>query len=341
MKAVVWLGPRQMEMQDVAQPTPAPDEVVLAVDAVGICGSELSGYLGHNSLRVPPLVMGHEFAGRVTTIGDKVDTLHPGDRVTVNPLIGCGTCAACRQGLENLCAQRQIIGIHRPGAFAGFVSVPAANCTTIPDTLSLVAGSLAEPLACGVRATSVGSVAQGSRVLVIGAGTIGLMCIAAAQRAGGSVVLAADVNEGRLATAKRWGAQATCDVRTSNMAEEAHQLTDGLGADVVIDAVGTTDTRRAAIDAVRLGGTVVFIGLHEGESLLQANHIVRSEIHITGSFTYTQDDFAEAVAMLVDGTVQPSDDWLEERDLEECDDSFAELIDNPPPVAKIVLRPNM
>src|SRR5262249_54480951 len=138
MKAVVWLGPRRMELQSVPEPTPRPGEAILRVDAVGICGSELSGYLGQNSLRVPPLVMGHEFAGTVGAIGADLVSLRIGDRVTVNPLIGCGECALCRLGLENLCPKRQIIGIHRPGAFAEQVAVPATCCTRLPDGLSQV-----------------------------------------------------------------------------------------------------------------------------------------------------------------------------------------------------------
>jgi threonine dehydrogenase-like Zn-dependent dehydrogenase len=328
-----------MELQNEPNPTPQAGEVILRVDAVGICGSELSGYLGHNSLRVPPLVMGHEFAGTVSEVGANVSGLHVGDRVTVNPLSGCGECALCQRGLGHLCAKRQIVGIHRPGAFAEFVAVPAANCTSMPEGLSQVAGSLAEPLGCGVRATRIGGVANGSRVLVLGAGTIGLMCIAAARKAGGSVTLAADPNAGRLQTASQWGAANLCDTRSADPAEAARQHTGGLGVDVAIDAVGIDATRRAAVRAVRPGGTVVLVGLHEAESPFEANHIVRSEIHVAGSFSYTPADFGAAVAMLAAGDVTPAPSWLEERDLEECGDSFAELIDNPPPISKIVLRP--
>src|SRR3954469_14936029 len=146
MKAVVWLGPRRMELQNEPEPQPQHSEVILRVGAVGICGSELSGYLGQNSLRVPPLVMGHEFAGTITVVGAGVTDLAIGDRVTVNPLTGCGVCALCQLGMENLCPKRQIIGIHRRGAFAELFTAPAASCTRLPAGLSLVAGALAEPL---------------------------------------------------------------------------------------------------------------------------------------------------------------------------------------------------
>lgn len=339
MKVIVWTGPREMHVREAPRPEPAAQEVVVKVDAAGICGSDMSGYLGHNSLRVPPLVMGHELAGRVTAVGEGVTAPRVGDLVAVNPLIACGECALCRRGLENLCPRREIVGIHRPGAFAEWVAVPAANCVTLPRGVDAVTGSLAEPLACGVRAVRIGGVVQGSRVLVVGAGTIGLMAIAAVRSAGGAVVLASDVHPGRLATAAAWGAARTCDARSTDSAALARQLTGDLGVDVAIDAVGSGVTRRAAIRAARPGGTVVFVGLHEAESPVEANHIVRSEIHISGSFAYTSVDFARALDMLIAGEVYPSPAWLEERALEACGASFAELIDTPPAVAKIVLRP--
>jgi threonine dehydrogenase-like Zn-dependent dehydrogenase len=339
MKAVVWLGPRQMELQDVPSPAPGKGEVVVRVGAVGVCGSELSGYLGQSSLRIPPLVMGHEFAGEFAALGEGAARVCVGDAVIVNPLITCGDCALCRRGLENLCARRQIVGVHRPGAFAELVAVPEKNCIPLPAELSPVAGSLAEPRACGVRAARLGGVAAGSQVLVLGAGAIGLMCIAAVRKAGGAATLAADVNPGRLATAAVWGAQAVCDARVDDPAEVARRLTGGAGVDVAIDAVGSTATRRAAVKAVRAGGTVVLIGLHEAESPLEANYVVRSEIHVTGSFAYTRADFEGAVSMLAAGKVQPAAAWLEERGLAACAGAFAQLIDAPPAVAKIVLRP--
>ena len=339
MKAVVWLGPREMELRDLADPAPAADEVLLRVGAVGICGSELSGYLGQNSLRVPPLVMGHEFAGSVVARGANVRGLAPGDQVIVNPLISCGECQLCRGGLENLCPRRQIVGAHRPGAFAELVAVPAAGCTRLPDSLAAVAGSLAEPLACGVRAARVGGVASGTSVAIFGAGPIGLMCISACRRAGGEVRLAVDTNDARLATAASWGAMATCNPREDDPAATARRESGGLGVDVAIDAVGASATRRAAVEAVRPGGVVVFLGLHEAESAVQANHVVRNEVRVAGSFAYTPVEFAEAVGMLTAGDVRASSDWIEERPLAACADAFAQLIDAPPAAAKIVLRP--
>jgi threonine dehydrogenase-like Zn-dependent dehydrogenase len=339
MKTIVWHGPRQMSIEEAPLPTPLPHEVVVQVGAVGICGSELSGYLGHNSLRVPPLVMGHEFAGRVAVLGSAVENLCVGDRVAVNPLITCGVCPMCLRGLDSLCLHRQIIGAHRPGAFADYVAVPAANCILLPDNMSAVAGSLAEPLACGVRAARIAGVTAGDRVLVIGAGAIGLMCITGARRLGGDVVLVSDVSDGRLETARTWGARCGANALRDDVPQLARDLSDDLGVDVAIDAVGNTAARRAAVRAVRPGGTVVLVGLHEAETSLEANYIVRSETRVLGSFAYSKPDFAQAVRMLAGGEVTPHDSWLEERGLDACADSFAQLVDAPPPVAKIVLKP--
>ncbi len=339
MKAVVWTGPRQMEIQNIDRPEPGHGELLIRIDAVGICGSELSGFLGENSLRVPPLIMGHEFAGEVAAIGPGVVGHQLGERVTVNPLLTCGSCPSCLMGLESLCATRQLIGVHRSGAFAEFVTAPAANCLPMPDGMSAVTGSLAEPLACGVRAARLGGVSQGSRVVILGAGAIGLMCIAAVRKAGGSATMSVEVNPGRLVTAASWGAEKTCDARTQDPAAVIKELTGGQGADVVIDAVGSSITRRTAVDLARPGGTVVLVGLHEAESVFAANHIIRSEIKLTGSFAYTREDFAQAVSMLAAGDLPTSGDWLETRELEACAASFTQLVDDPPAAAKITLIP--
>jgi len=340
MRAIIWNGPRQMEINDVAVPKPKTGEVLIKVHSVGICGSELSGYLGENSLRIPPLIMGHEFSGSVVESGVNAARFQQGDGVVVNPLITCGECYFCTQGLHNLCKDRKLIGVHVPGAFAEFVTVPEANCLPISVAASsLLINSVAEPMACSVRAVRVGGVQPGSRVMVLGAGTIGLLSIVAVEQAGGTVVLVSETNPGRLATAKAWGAQQTCNPAEEDPVQLCQRITAGLGADVVIDAVGSTITRQTAIQAVRSGGKMVWIGLHSAESPVPANYIVRSEIQISGSFAYTPVDFQQAVDILAEGKVRADKTWLEERSLDDCGTSFAELIDSPPSTAKIILHP--
>ncbi len=339
MKAVIWTGPRTMFMREEPIPSITPDEVLIRVDSVGVCGSELSGYLGQNSLRVPPLIMGHEFAGTIAARGNAVHELAAGDRVAVNPLITCGKCLYCLEKMDSLCLHRRLIGAHQPGAFAEFVAVPAKNCIPVPSSLDLLAASLAEPLACGVRAAKIGGVSSERRVVVIGAGPIGLLVMKTVKHYKGSIILAAEINPARLELAESWGAEAAVNPQDNDISRHVRDRTAGLGADVVFDAVGSTATRRMAVECTRSGGTVVFIGLHEADSDLQINHVVRSEIRLAGAFAYTTQDFAEALELLTAGIVRPTADWVDERPLEDCDRSFKELVDTAPQAAKIILHP--
>lgn len=341
MDALVWTGPREMILHVESVPQPAPDEALLEVAAVGICGSELSGYLGHNSLRRPPLIMGHEASGRIVTpattpLAD--GRVHDaGTRVAFNPLVVCGRCDRCAAGRTNLCRNRQLVGAHRPGAFARYVAVPARQCWPLPDDLSMVAGALAEPLACAVHAVALSGIQAGQRLLILGAGAIGLCCVAAARALGVAEIAVSDVDSRRLQIARQWGALTTIDARRDDVTQAIQQSHPG-GVDAVIDAVGATPARAQAINAVVPGGTVVLIGLHDETSSLPVNYLVRQEVALIGSFAYTDDDFKRALDLLAQGLVRPADDWLQERPLSEGPAAFAELVAGSAAVAKIVLR---
>jgi L-iditol 2-dehydrogenase len=340
MNALVWTGPRAMEMQRVPLPVAGEGELLLRVGAAGICGSELSGYLGENSLRVPPLIMGHEAAGTVVVgdapLADGSPARH-GHPVCFNPLIACGACDLCSAGRPGLCRNRRLIGAHRPGAFAEYVAVPANLCFPLPEGMSLTTGSLAEPLACGVRAVDLAGVGPGQSLLILGAGPIGLCCLAAARAAGVSNLAISDVADGRLVVAQDWGASTTINARTHDVVAAARELVPG-GVECVIDAVGTTATRDQALKSVVPGGRVVYIGLHEEHSRIEANYLIRQEITLIGSFCYTQEQYAQALSMLAAGIVLPDSSWLDERPLAEGGEAFAELVAGRATATKIVLR---
>lgn len=340
MDALVWLGAREMVQRAEPMPQLADGEVLVGVGAVGICGSELSGFLGHNSLRVPPLIMGHECAGRVVEVTTGTfATGQPatiGAHVTFNPLVVCGSCDRCLAGRTNLCRRRQLVGAHRPGAFAQYVAVPARQCYLLPEHLSLVAASLAEPLACSIRAVALAGVQPRQRLLILGAGPIGLCAVAAARAQGVEQIIISDVVPQRLEIAQRWGARDVVNAREQDVVAVVQERYPG-GVDCVIDAVGATPVRKQAIQAVVPSGHVVLIGLHDEESVLPANYLIRQEVTISGSFAYTADEFAGAVELLARGVVQPSADWLQERPLSEGPAAFAELVDGTAWTAKIVL----
>lgn len=341
MSALMWLGPNHMEFQHVPVPVPNPGEVLIKIGAVGICGSELSGYLGQSSIRFPPLIMGHEGAG---TIVAGSGTLHDGaavavgQRVTFNPLVSCGQCDRCQRGLDHLCRNRRLLSAHLPGAFAQYMTVPANLCWQLPDHVSMVAGSLCEPLACTVHAVRLAQPTPESSVLILGAGPIGLCAIAAAKARGVQTIISSDIADNRLAVAREWGATHIINARTNDTVQAVRALFPG-GVDIVIDAVGTSAVRNQGIMATAPGGTVVLMGLHEDETAIPTNYVIRQEINLQGCFCYTQHDFATAVELISRGIAQPASNWLVERPLSAGDMSFQELLAGKAPVTKIVLLP--
>jgi len=324
MKTLTWTGPRAMTIQDGPIPKVPSGWVLLKVEAVGICGSEISGYLGQNSLRVPPLVMGHEFSGVIESLGDGVDGVKVGERVTANPLVSCGTCRHCRAGERQRCAERKIIGINFPGAMAEWVAVPADQCYPVDNAIH---GAMVEPLACALRAVHQAEVAVGDQALVVGAGIIGLMTARLLRLAGATRVIVADPNPRRRGAAAVWGA--------TEAVETAGDL-DRL--DLVVDAVGLDQTRRESLAALERGGRAVWIGLHHDPTTVPGNAVVRDEVSIRGSFCYRDEEFSRAVALINSGEGLPADrGWLDVRRLEVGDAAFAEQATATAPFAKILL----
>ncbi|PZE20596.1 galactitol-1-phosphate 5-dehydrogenase [Paenibacillus xerothermodurans] len=340
MHNLVWTGPKMMEMKEAEVPAVGDNELLVKVEAVGICGSEIEGYLGHNSLRVPPLVMGHEFSGTVTEVGGQVQGLMRGQRVVVNPLLSCGSCNQCRKGLVQLCSQRAIVGIHRPGAFAQFVSVPASSVHVVPDELDFFRASLTEPLACSLRAARRAMERHPfANVVIFGAGTIGLLAFLVAQTLGASRIIVVDSNEARLATPQQLGAFATINPKEPNFIDKVKQWGGASGTDVVIDAAGFQPTRDAAVQIVNPGGTIMNIGLGIDHTQIPINVCIRSEISILGSFSYDAQDFHDALELLKSGKIDPTQ-WSEIRPLYEGNQAFQDLVNGRVAQAKIFLTPN-
>jgi len=326
MKTLVWTGPSTMNMEQRDVPSIKPDEVLIRVEAVGICGSEIEGFLGHNSLRKPPLIMGHEFCGRIADTGEQVEHLTIGSKVVVNPLLSCGTCDRCRRRLDNLCDSRGIIGIHRPGAFAEYVTAPASSVHVVPESMNSYLASLAEPLACSLRAARRALAFHPfANVLVYGAGTIGLLSGMVAKILGANKVIMLDVNEGRLETVRRAGIDFTLHSLAGDIRSRIKDVTGAKGIDVIIDAAGFLPTRTEALELINAGGVVMNIGLGIDETPLRINHAIRSEITLLGSFAYTKQDFHDAVQLLVGGKIS-GEGWSEIRPLDEGENAFKELV---------------
>lgn len=291
MKALVWHGPNRMSVDDVPDPAPKPGEAIVRSEAAGICGSEVEGYLGRMSNRVPPLVMGHEFAGTVVAVGEGVDRSWMGRRVAVNPIVGCGQCRYCTRGNRNLCPDRHLLGVGAPGGFAASAAVPERCLFEMPESMDARLGALVEPLANGIHAVRSGAPAGATTAVVIGAGTIGLACMQAALVDGIELVTVLERHPTRRDHALRLG---------------AHEAFAGAGelkpgVDLVIDAVGADATRLLALDLLNPAGTAVFIGLHDDETALPWHRVIRGNHTIKGVFGYSDADFQHALDWLAEG----------------------------------------
>jgi (R,R)-butanediol dehydrogenase / meso-butanediol dehydrogenase / diacetyl reductase len=337
MKAIVWNGPEEMAVEEVPEPAVEPGTVVVRPEAVGICGSEIEGYLGRMGNRTPPLVMGHEFAGTVTEVGEGVDEDLLGREVAVNPLSSDGTCRLCRAGYTNLCPNRRLVGIHSPGGFAEYALAPAQNVYPLPEGVEARAGALAEPLANGVHAIKLGLAGLFvEHAVVVGAGTIGLMCLQAAVLEDIPEVSVVEPHEARREQALELGAHAA--YASGEEAREALEgPTEGLGADLVVDAVGAEVTRRMAVEVLlRPGGRAVFVGLHDDATTLGFHDIVRGQLDLQGSYAFTADDYGQALEWLIAGSAGIGE-LPPVLPLEEGPGAFAELVRGPSEQIKVFL----
>jgi (R,R)-butanediol dehydrogenase / meso-butanediol dehydrogenase / diacetyl reductase len=339
MKAIVWQGPEEMSVEEVPEPELEAGMVVLRPEAVGICGSEVEGYLGKMGNRTPPLVMGHEFAGTVVEVGEGVNENLVGRTVAVNPLSSDGTCRLCWAGLANLCPDRTLIGIHYPGGFAELARAPVENVYPLPEIFSGGArvGALAEPLANGVHAVRLRVPGEAvEHAVVIGAGTIGLMCLQAAVLDGILHISVVEPHEARRKQAMGLGAQAAYSSGTE-CREALEETTEGLGPVLVIDAVGAKATRRMAVEElVRPGGSVVMVGLHDDATTLGFHDVVRGQISIQGSYAYTASDYEQALEWLVDGRAGIGE-LPQVLPLESGPGAFAKLVRGPSAQIKVFL----
>ncbi|MDU8911592.1 zinc-dependent alcohol dehydrogenase [Aestuariicoccus sp. MJ-SS9] len=329
MKALVYDAPETLVYRDAPDPTPGAGEHLVRIDAVGICGSDMHAYLGHDNRRPAPLILGHEAAGVVT--GGPMD----GRRVTINPLVTCGTCPACVAGRDNLCSTRQIISMPpREGAFAEWVAMPERNLVTVPDGVPLAKAALAEPIACGwhtvrLSLAALGEDPGGLRALVIGGGAIGLGAALSLTAQGVGDVTILEPNP-----ARRAHLQLHCDQN----AVDPEKLEPDAMFDLVIDGVGYAATRATASAHARPGGVIGHIGLGQDEGGLDVRRMTLQEITFIGTYTYTAEDFRQTAAAIFDGRLGALD-WTETRPLADGARAFADIRSGAAAAPKIILDP--
>jgi len=327
MKALVYTGPEGLDYRDVPDPVVTEDHHLIRIDSVGICGSDMHAYLGHDDRRPAPLILGHEGAG--TVVGGVLD----GTRVTINPLVTCGTCRACKAGRENLCSTRQIISMPpREGAFADFVVMPERNLVTVPDEFSLAQAALAEPIAVSWHAVRLGLAAMAAdpvqNALVIGGGAIGVAAAISLIAQGVQDVTLVDPNPLR---------RAYLDLNAGINVCSPEDIT-GRVFDLTADCVGYDATRATASAVTRPGGVIVHVGLGGGSSGLDIRRMTLQEITFIGTYTYTAQDFRDTCAAMFDGRLGALD-WTEDRMLSDGARAFADIRAGKVAAPKVVLKP--
>ena len=331
MKALVYTGPHKLVLRDEPDPVPRNDEVLVRVSACGVCGSDMHGYHGHDDRRPAPLILGHEAAGTIAT-GER-----KGERVTINPLVTCGTCDACMSGRDHLCPERVIISLPaRPGAMAELVRVPERNLINVPEHLDIVHAALAEPIAVAYHAVNLGVTrlarpASAGTCVVLGGGAIGLTSALCLALRGARDIRIAEPHAGRRKTAMATGPFKAYDPSGPDAPR------DGT-VDLVIDAVGAGATRAAAFKMVKSGGVIVHIGLLLGSEGVDVRRLTLHEVTFIGSYCYTMIDYRETVAALAAKSFGDMK-WYEERPLSEGPAAFRDIDAGATNFAKIVLRP--
>ena len=334
MQALVYTQPNEVQLQQRPEPELVDGEVVLRIDAAGICGSDMHAYHGHDPRRGPGLVLGHEFAA--TVLHSASPQWQAGQRVTGNPLITCGHCDPCLQGRDNLCENRSMVGMSRPGAFAEAMSIPGRCLIGLPDGLDAVSAALTEPAATALHAINLSMRAlvrplPECRVLVLGGGAIGMLAALLLRHYGVDALEVAEVNPLRRASVEQHARCGSFDPRERSAPDN--------GFEYVIDAVGSAATRRAALAAVRPGGVVMHIGLQDWASEIDMRKLTLAEITLLGTYTYSQADLRATVAALARGAFGDLT-WVQTRPLAEGPAAFADLHAGRIAAAKVVLQPH-
>jgi L-iditol 2-dehydrogenase len=343
MKALLLSEYGKLEMVEVPIPRPGPEDVLIRVEACGICGSDVHGYDGASGRRIPPIVMGHEAAGTVTEIGTQAARTRQGDRVTFDSTIYCGACDYCRRGEMNLCERREVLGVstpeyRRPGAFAEFVVVPERVVHRLPANVPFAEAAMVEPLSVAVHAVALTEIAPGSSALVVGAGMIGLLVLQALREARCSQVIVTDIDDTRLKLARELGATSVINAKTADTVAEIMKLTSGGGVDVALEAVGSTATIKTAIECVRKGGTVTLIGNVTPTVEIPLQMVVSRQIRLQGSAA-SSGEYPKSIELLSRGAINVKPLITAIAPLAEGASWFERLHAREPNLMKVVLAP--
>jgi L-iditol 2-dehydrogenase len=343
MRALLMNEYKKMELTELPVPEIGADDVLVRVRACGICGSDVHGFDGSTGRRLPPIVMGHEASGEVAAVGTNVKQFKEGDRVTFDSTVYCGRCHFCRRGDINLCDNREVLGVSTPefrrnGAFAEYVSVPSHIVYKLPDALPYEYAAMIEAVSIAVHAVNITPITLGDTGLVVGSGMIGLLTIQALQLGGCSRIIAVDLEDSKLAMAKKLGAEVTLNPKRDDVADAVKQLTEGRGADIAVEAVGATSPIQTALAALRKGGALTLVGNVSPKIDLPLQVVVSRQIRLMGSCA-SCGEFPQCIDLMARRAIQVAELISARAPLNEGPRWFDRLYGHEPNVMKVVLEP--
>ncbi len=343
MKALVLTDYHDLEIQDFPEPKIGPEEVLVAVKACGICGSDVHGMDGSTGRRRPPIVMGHEAAGEIVRVGSGVRDWAVGDRVTFDSTVYCGRCAPCRSGRVNLCDHRRVLGVsceeyRQHGAFAEFVAVPQHILYRLPDGLDFHRAAMVEALSIAVHAVARTQLRLDDDALVVGAGMIGLLTLQALRAAGCGRIFVTDLVPARLDLARQLGADEVFQADRADVPAEILKRTNGRGVDVAIEAVGLTPTVQTAVACVRKGGQLTLVGNFSPKVDLPLQAVVTRELTLHGSCA-SCGEYPACLNLLARGAIRVDPLISAVAPLEEGPRWFKRLYEGKEPLMKVILVP--
>jgi L-iditol 2-dehydrogenase len=343
MKALVLQEYKKFAVEELAVPTPQPGEVLVRVRACGICGSDVHGMDGSTGRRIPPLVMGHEAAGEIAAVGPGVTAWKAGDRVTFDSTVYCGECWFCKRGEVNLCDNRQVLGVscgdyRRQGAFAEFVAVPQRILYRLPDNLSFEQAAMVEAVSVAVHAVARTPGVRDAATVVVGVGMIGLLVVQALRVAGAKQIIAIDLEEDRLALAKRRGATTTFKADEADLAAKIRALTHGRGADAAFEVVGLSPTLKTAVDGVRKGGSITLVGNLKAQVDLSLQAVVTRQLTLIGTCA-SAGEYPECLELIASGQINVTEFISATPPLAEGAEWFSRLYAGEKGLMKVLLKP--
>lgn len=336
MKAVLINKPEQIEVADIKMPEVKEGEALLKIRYCGICGADVASYTGNQPFTTYPRIPGHEFSAEIVEIPENSQGLKVGDIVTANPYFNCGSCYSCQRGYVNCCTDNQTMGVQRDGSFCEYVAMPIERI--IPGQgLSAQELALIEPFAIGYHALSRAHIEPTDKILIVGAGPIGLFALISAKLRGATVYVS-DMLAGRLETALEYGADGVIDVSKQNLVEEMNRITDGKGFDICVEACGLSTTFLNCIEAAAFAGTIILIGNGKKETSFLHSVLLKKELNVHGSRNAYTKDFKALIQLVASGKVDIMKMVSQIYPMQEADKAFKALTHNDGSLKKVLIE---